>query len=133
MLCGRTWRLDQQAEIVIMADRQRVTQAMMQYAQNVCEHTPPGSPPASAPRARRIGPRWVEDDGPGVAPEQAAHVFDRFVKGAHRPEGSGLGLSIVAAIAEAHGGRADLRPQGAGGAFEIVLPLIPPRRRCWPP
>ena len=92
VLCGRTWRLDQQAEIVIMADRQRVTQAMMQYAQNVCEHTPPGV-------SARIGSHvnagwvhlWVQDDGPGVPAEQAAHVFDRFVKGAHRPEGSGLG------------------------------------------
>jgi signal transduction histidine kinase len=49
-------------------------------------------------------------------------VFDRFVKGAHRPEGSGLGLSIVAAIAEAHGGRARLRA-GTGSCFEIVLPI----------
>ena len=69
---------------------------------------------------------WIEDDGPGVPVEQSAHVFDRFVKGAHRPEGSGLGLSIVAAIAEAHGGRArpGSRP-GRGARFEIVLPLTP--------
>ena len=53
-------------------------------------------------------------------------MFDRFVKGAHRPEGSGLGLSIVAAIAEAHGGRARLAPHlGRGARFEIVLPLTP--------
>ena len=94
----------------IRADRQRLTQAMVQYAQNVCEHTPgrchrPHRLPASNGGSVHL---WVQDDGPGVPAEQAAHVFDRFVKGAHRPEGSGLGLSIVAAIAEAHGGRARL-------------------------
>jgi signal transduction histidine kinase len=127
VLCGRTWLLDRRAAIVIMADRQRVTQAMMQFAQNVCEHT---APEVSA----RIGSHvdaggvhlWVQDDGSGVPAEQAAHVFDRFVKGAHRPEGSGLGLSIVAAIAEAHGGRARLAPHpGRGARFEIVLPVTP--------
>ncbi|HZI45041.1 MAG TPA: HAMP domain-containing sensor histidine kinase [Ilumatobacter sp.] len=128
VLCGRTWLLDARAHVVVRADRQRLTQAMVQYAQNVCEHTPAGV-------TARIGSQvtgnsvhlWVEDDGPGVAVEQAPHVFDRFVKGAHRPEGSGLGLSIVAAIAEAHGGRARLvtRVVGKGARFEIVLPLTP--------
>jgi signal transduction histidine kinase len=127
VLCARTWLLDQQAPVVIRADRQRLTQALVQYAQNVCEHTPAGV-------TVRIGSHvqggsvvlWVEDDGPGVASEQAPHVFERFVKGPHRPEGSGLGLSIVAAIAEAHGGRARLgRPGGRGARFEIVLPLVP--------
>ena len=127
VLCNRTWLLDNVARGVVRADRQRLTQAMVQYAQNVCEHTPEGV-------TARIGSSvegtsvhlWVEDDGPGVPAEQSAHVFDRFVKGAHRPEGSGLGLSIVAAIAEAHGGRARLasRP-GRGARFEIVLPLTP--------
>lgn len=77
---------------------------------------------------------WVEDDGPGVAPDQAPRIFDRFVKGAHRPEGSGLGLSIVAAIADAHGGRARLAPtSGRGARFEIVLPLTRPAPPPRPP
>jgi signal transduction histidine kinase len=126
VLCGRTWLLDQQATVVIRADRQRLTQAMLQYAQNVCDHTP-------AEVSVRIGSRvegnsvclWVEDDGPGVPLEHAPHVFDRFVKDPHRTEGSGLGLSIVAAIAEAHGGWARLaRDVGRGARFEIVLPLV---------
>jgi two-component system, OmpR family, sensor kinase len=128
VLCGRTWLLDRQARVVVRADRQLLTQAMVQYAQNVCEHTPPGV-------TARIGSTvsgnsvhlWIEDDGPGVPADQAPRVFERFVKGAHRPEGSGLGLSIVAAIAEAHRGRARLAPSVSGGArFEIVLPLAPP-------
>jgi signal transduction histidine kinase len=125
VLCARTWLLDQRASVVVRADRQRLTQALVQYAQNVCEHTPEGV-------TVRIGSHvengsvhlWVEDDGPGVTEQQAPRVFDRFVKGPHRPEGSGLGLSIVAAIAEAHGGQARLaRHRGPGARFEIVLPL----------
>jgi len=126
VMCGRTWLLGERAAVVISADRQSLTQALLQFAQNVCVHTPDGV-------TVRIGSHvqsgevhlWVQDDGPGVATDQAPHVFDRFVKGAHRPEGSGLGLSIVAAIAEAHGGRARLVTPATGGArFEIVLPLI---------
>jgi two-component system OmpR family sensor kinase len=125
VMCGRTWLLGGLAPVVISADRQSLTQALLQYAQNVCMHTPEGA-------TVRIGSHvqggevhlWVQDDGPGVPEEQAPHVFDRFVKGPHRPEGSGLGLSIVAAIAEAHGGRARLvRPAEGGARFEVVLPL----------
>jgi signal transduction histidine kinase len=127
VLCARTWLLDQRASVVIRVDRQRLTQALVQYAQNVCEHTPE-SVTVRIGSAVRDGSVlvWVEDDGPGVPPEQAPHVFDRFVKGPHRPEGSGLGLSIVAAIAEAHGGAARLaRRDGRGARFELVLPLTP--------
>jgi two-component system OmpR family sensor kinase len=64
----------------------------------------------------------VADDGPGMAPEEAARAFDRFH---HAPggDGTGLGLAIVAAIADAHGGRAMLRSSpGAGTAVRIELP-----------
>jgi signal transduction histidine kinase len=127
VMCGRTWLLDQRAAVVVTADRQSLTQAMLQFAQNVCVHTPDGV-------TVRIGSHvqndevhlWVQDDGPGVPADQVDNVFDRFVKAPHRPEGSGLGLSIVAAIAEAHGGSARLvRPPGGGSRFEIVLPLRP--------
>jgi two-component system OmpR family sensor kinase len=73
----------------------------------------------------------VIDTGPGIDPEQAAHVFERFYRGtppgsgdaAPRTEGSGLGLAIVKTIAEAHGGTATVtsRP-GDGSRFEITLP-----------
>jgi signal transduction histidine kinase len=74
----------------------------------------------------------VIDTGPGIDPDQAPHVFERFYRGtppgsadaAPRTAGSGLGLAIVEAIAEAHGGAATVtsRP-GAGSRFEITLPL----------
>lgn len=127
VLCSRQWILDRRPRGVLVADRQLVTQALVQYAQNVCEHTPEGS-------TARIGAHlengsvclYIDDDGPGVPADQAGRVFGRFVKGSSRPEGSGLGLSIVAAIAEAHGGQARLGVKpGRGARFEIFLPLTP--------
>jgi signal transduction histidine kinase len=58
-----------------------------------------------------------------VLRQDAQRIFERFVKGSDRSGGSGLGLSIVAAIAKAHGGYAHLGPgSGPGARFEIVLP-----------
>ncbi|MGW2896177.1 sensor histidine kinase [Streptomyces sp. NPDC001212] len=72
----------------------------------------------------------VADDGPGLDPDEAARVFDRFFRaepqGSPQP-GSGLGLAIAAAIAEAHDGRLELdtRP-GEGCTFRLLLPDSPP-------
>ena len=71
----------------------------------------------------------VQDSGPGIPAEHLAHVFDRFYKaeasraGTSVPSGSGLGLSIVQAIVQRHGGtvRAANAPEG-GAIFEISLP-----------
>jgi two-component system OmpR family sensor kinase len=67
----------------------------------------------------------VEDEGPGVAPELAADVFERFVRGTGDRGGSfGLGLSIVQAVAQSHGGSVTLeaRAQGTGARFVVRLP-----------
>ena len=79
---------------------------------------------------------WVRDTGPGVAPEDAERIFERFgrVSGAagRSEEGSGLGLAIVKAIAEAHGGRVLLdSPPGQGATFSLLLPATH-RQRGWP-
>jgi signal transduction histidine kinase len=124
MLCEREWRLDEAARLTIPADAQLLTQAMVQLAENACHHTQPGTPV-------HIGSRlvagtvilWVRDHGPGVDPEDVERIFERFVKGPDRPEGSGLGLSIVSAIAQAHAGQARVVPLSDGARFEIVLPL----------
>jgi signal transduction histidine kinase len=123
VLCDHSWVLEASAHAVIEADAQRLTQAMVQFADNACKHTPAGT-------TVRIGSAfrngdvvlWVHDDGPGVPAEESTRIFQRFVKGSSTARGSGLGLSIVAAIAEAHGGRARLAPSERGARFEIVLP-----------
>ena len=72
----------------------------------------------------------VADTGPGLAPDHARRVFERFFRAdpsrARASGGSGLGLSIVSAIAEAHGGRAEVdSAPGRGATFRVVFPLAP--------
>ena len=74
---------------------------------------------------------WVRDTGPGVAPEEQGTIFERFSRGASArdTEGSGLGLTIVCAIAEAHGGTVDLESvPGAGARFTLRIPAPRSRR-----
>jgi two-component system, OmpR family, sensor kinase len=127
-LGDRDWRLDRTVRRSIVADRQRVTQAVMNLVENAVTHTEPGDEIAigsdvSGPEALI----WVRDSGPGIAPADQRRVFDRFARGRHsrkRREGSGLGLAIVKAIAEAHGGRVELDTRlGAGTRFTVVLPV----------
>jgi two-component system, OmpR family, sensor kinase len=125
VLCARDWTLDEAAGVVAVADGQLLTQAMLQLALNACQHTSDGTPV-------HMGSRvldgqiclWVHDRGPGVPREDVERIFERFVKGPHRPEGSGLGLSIVSAIAQAHGGQARVAPRPVGARFEILIPLV---------
>jgi two-component system OmpR family sensor kinase len=69
---------------------------------------------------------YVIDDGPGIPPEKSAHVFERFYQADESRErgvGSGLGLSIVAAILTAHRGRVELLDTDRGATFRVTLPL----------
>ena len=72
----------------------------------------------------------VEDSGPGIPPDELERVFERFFRAdpsrSRASGGVGLGLSIVAAVADAHGGSATVRSGAGGAAFEITLPLIAP-------
>jgi signal transduction histidine kinase len=124
----RRWTLESRAEAVLVADRQRLTQAMMGLAQNAVQHTNEGDTiELGSARNGSEARLWVRDGGPGIAPRDQERVFERFARAsarARRSEGAGLGLSIVRAIAEAHGGRVELdsRP-GHGATFTLVLPL----------
>jgi two-component system, OmpR family, sensor kinase len=65
----------------------------------------------------------VQDDGPGVAPELQERIFERFVRGAgDRGSSSGLGLSIVRAVAESHGGSVVMEDADPGARFVVRLP-----------
>lgn len=109
----------------MVVDGQRITPAMVQLAENPCRHTPPGTPVRIGSAVRNGHVRlWVHDAGPGIPDADTEPIFQRFVKVSEHAGGSGLGLSVVAAIAEAHGGRADVvRGARPGARVQIVIPI----------
>ena len=117
--------------VVVLGDEARLRQVAANLLTNARVHTPPGTPVhvrvgASDGRARLE----VADEGPGLPAEHATRVFERFFRldqaRSRATGGAGLGLSIVAALAEAHGGRAFLEPGWTRGAnFVVELPLAP--------
>jgi signal transduction histidine kinase len=129
-LGDRAWRLGGVARGIVIADRQRLTQALMQLAQNAVQHTVPGD--AIEIGSRVLGAEaelWVRDTGEGIAPDEVDRIFDRFARGGRRraSDGAGLGLSIVRAIAEAHHGRVGVESEpGQGSRFAIVVPVDQP-------
>jgi two-component system, OmpR family, sensor kinase len=126
-LGDRDWRLDGAGVGIVEADQQRLTQAMMNMAENAVAQTGAGdSIWLGSSLVGNQARMWVRDEGPGVDPADRERIFDRYERGSDDGEGTGLGLSIVDAIAEAHGGRVELdsRP-GLGSTFTIVLPADP--------
>ncbi len=126
-LAPRTWTLGRSDAARIDGDPQRLTQALTQLAQNATQHTDDRSAiTLGCSYGGGYARLWVRDDGEGIEIEDQARIFERFSRAAaarRRSDGSGLGLSIVQAIAEAHGGRVELdsRP-GHGSTFTLVLP-----------
>jgi len=129
-LAPRRWRLEDAAEGRIVGDRQRLTQAVMNLAHNAVEHTGEGDAITLGTALSNGDARlWVRDEGPGVSATDQGRIFERFARssdGRRSSEGAGLGLAIVRAIAEAHGGRVELRSRpGAGATFTVVVPTTP--------
>lgn len=128
-LADRRWQADLDAGGSADLDAQRVTQAVLQLADNAVRHTAPGDVVTiGTRRATGTIEVWVADSGPGVPADRRADLFDRFTTSGHH-DGFGLGLSIVRAIAEAHGGTIDLDAPvpGGGAVFRLRLPLVSPR------
>lgn len=127
------WRSGGAAHLVASLDASRITQAWLQLAENAAKYAPAGTEielGSAVVRDQGLAELelWVRDHGPGIPQEQLDWIFDRFARVAvgRGVEGSGLGLSIVAAIAAAHGGRASARtPAGPGARVVITLPLTP--------
>ena len=133
-LAPREWHAEAVGAGRLVADRHRLTQAVMQLAQNAAQHTGSGDRIALGSALENGHARlWVSDSGPGVPDDERARIFDRFARGrtaTRRSEGAGLGLAIVRAIAEAHGGHVELaRRSGSGATFTIVIPVERPRPR----
>jgi signal transduction histidine kinase len=117
----------------VEADPDRLAQALRNLIRNAIDHTGPGGLVRLVVSTAQGGGvvLAVEDDGPGIPPDQRERVFDRF----HRTDsarnrvrgGAGLGLAIVRAIVEAHGGRVAAGQSPEGGArVEIELPGFNP-------
>jgi signal transduction histidine kinase len=126
-LADRAWRLETSDNGVIVADRQRLTQAAVQLAHNAVQHTGTGETIALGVDLVDNDARfWVRDSGPGFGGADPHRLFERFV--GERTGGTGLGLSIVKAIAQAHGGEVEAREAPGGGAlFTVAVPRRPAR------
>ena len=129
-LGDRDWSVEATAAGIVIGDRQRLTQALMQLAQNAVQHTEDGAEIAIGSSMRNGEARlWVRDTGPGIPLEQRDRIFARFSRGVgrRRSEGAGLGLAIVRAIAEAHHGRVEVEsPPGSGATVSLVIPVDQP-------
>jgi len=111
----------------LVGDPMRIEQAVQNLAANALKHTPPGGVVRLS--ARRDPARVilsVSDNGIGIPAEHLPHVFDRFYKAdrSRSQSGSGLGLSIVKAIIERHGGTVAVRSTPhVETVFEVSLPI----------
>jgi two-component system, OmpR family, sensor kinase len=117
--------------LVILGDETRLRQVLDNLLGNTRSHTPPGTAVRVDVR-RDAGDALVEvaDDGPGMAPEDASRVFERFYRAdssrVRDSGGAGLGLSIVSAVIDAHGGSVSVESEpGRGTTFRVRLPLAP--------
>ena len=130
-------KIDRGAEIV-SGDRDRLEQALQNLAANALRYAPRGTsielrarPSEEVDASGLMVPAVVisvTDHGPGIDPEHLPHVFDRFYKADHartqangEPGGSGLGLSIVKAISERHGGTVSVKSQPGLTVFRMVI------------
>jgi two-component system OmpR family sensor kinase len=136
----------QDTPVRVLGDEYRLRQVVTNLVTNALMHTPTSSAIKVTVRRQRpdieswpivlragdlpsASSSWamleVSDNGPGVAPDCAPHVFDRFYRAGHaraRAGGTGLGLAIVAAILDAHNGCAMLLTTPGGGAtFRVLL------------
>jgi two-component system OmpR family sensor kinase len=117
-----------EAGVVVNGDEDRLRQVIGNLFGNVRMHTPGDSPvDVSLVSRDGVGELRVSDHGPGVDPEHVEHIFDRFYRadaGRSRDSGgAGLGLSIAASVALAHGGTiAYSETPGGGATFTLTLP-----------
>jgi len=126
---GLALRLDAGEQLPdAFGDRDRLVQVFDNLIGNAIKFTPQGGTIVigAAPKRRHVL-FWVRDSGPGIAPDQMTHVFDRFWQAKKTDRrGAGLGLPIVKGIIEAHGGRIRVDSQpGHGTTFYFTVPTAP--------
>ncbi len=115
---------DAAAEVQVIGDRHQLTVLLNNLVENALRYTPAGSVVDVAAECLDERPALrVIDNGPGISPAERLRVFDRFYRGehaaTHEPDGSGLGLSIVQAIAERHQAKVSLHTPESGAGLEV--------------
>src|SRR6516225_2996139 len=127
----RRWRLGPVAEAIVLGDRDRLAVALDALLENAVAHTMPHDRIEVSARLEDAGVVLaVADSGSGIQDSDLRRIFQRFARAEpsrSRPAGGlGLGLAIVQAIAEAHGGSVSVQSTfGHGSEFEVHLPLAP--------
>jgi signal transduction histidine kinase len=125
--------LDLPPALPAAGDRARLTQAVANLVDNAVKYTPPGGRVRVSAAAGGGGASIaVSDTGPGIPAGELPRIWDRLFRGdrSRSERGLGLGLSLVKAIVEAHGGDVEVRSEpGAGSTFVITLPNDSPPQR----
>ena len=116
--------------VTVSGDEHALHQALANLLANARTHTPAGTTVTVGIEAAPSSGRavlTVTDDGPGIAPDLQLRIFERFIHGDDAARstsgGSGLGLSIVAAIVHAHGGLLDVESAPGRTRFRIALQI----------
>jgi two-component system sensor histidine kinase KdpD len=112
----------------VRADYGLALQALVNLVENAAKYSTPGQPISlRASRANGTIAIDVADSGPGIAPDDLPHIFEKFYRGASRSRasGTGLGLAIVKAMVELCGGSVGVRSAPDGTVFTVQLPLSP--------
>jgi two-component system sensor histidine kinase KdpD len=123
---GRPVETDVPSDIILHIDPILFEQVLINLIENATKH---GAPPFAIRARRRDGEVEIDvaDRGPGLPAGETAQLFDKFVRASTAP-GAGLGLAVVRAIVQAHGGKVRAENRSEGGAvFRVVLPTpVPP-------
>jgi len=118
--------------LLVWADRRRLEQVLANLLSNALKFAPQNGQVRVTVSTLPVGPSApallcisVSDNGPGIPPEEQAHIFDRFYRGSERRTGgTGLGLSIAKSLVELHGGQLWVESEvGKGSTFHFTLPI----------
>ena len=116
---------------LVEVEPDRIRQILVNLVTNAHEYSPENASISVAARVAGAAVQIdVKDDGPGIPPQQAEHIFERFVRGdageTQRVGGTGLGLAISKSLIELHGGSISVDSEvGRGSTFTVILPLAP--------